>query len=115
MKRFFVLILVLALATGLWACAEEKETAVTTQPTVVEDTWEGPTPEDEARDLIGSPVEELLDLVGTPEKIEYYPSPMAEDTDDSIEEGMYYYDSFIVVTLKEGNSEMVYAVEPRAD
>ncbi|MBE6981936.1 MAG: hypothetical protein E7437_06425 [Ruminococcaceae bacterium] len=115
MKRFLMLILVMLLCGGLWACAEEKEAAVTTQPTVVEDTWEGPTPEDEARDLIGSPVEELLNLVGTPEKIEYYPSPMSEDTDYPIEEGMYYYDSFVVVTLKEGESEMVYGVEPRVD
>ena len=115
MKRFLVLILVMLLSVGLWACAEEKQAGVTTQPTFVEDTWEGPTPEDEARDLIGFPVEELLNLIGTPERIEYYPSPMSEDVDELIEEGLYYYDGFVVVTLKEGESEMVYSVEARED
>ena len=62
-------------------------------------------------DLIGADVQELLTLLGAPQKIEYYPSPMGEDTDEPIEEGMYYYDGFVVITLKEGNSEIVYSVE----
>ena len=115
MRRILVMLLVLTLAATLLACSGEKtEQKGATEPQVqTMDTWEGPTPEDEARDLLGQDVQELLTLLGAPQKIEYYPSPMGEDTDEPMEEGMYYYDGFVVITLKEGESEIVYSVENR--
>ena len=119
MKGILVMLLSLLLTVSLMACAGEKTEGGDkgenqTQPQTL-DTWEGPTPEDEARDLIGQDVQELLNLLGAPEKIEYYPSPMGEDTDEPIEEGLYYYDGFVVITLKEGTGETVYSVEQRQD
>ena len=99
----------------LCACASEEETAAQqTSPTedgsyVTE--FEGPTPMDEASMLVGEDVEQLLLLVGAPERIEFYPSAINEGDEVTIEEGMYFYSDFVVYTLKEGNSEIIYSVE----
>lgn len=124
MKRLIALILSLCLILSLSACgsqdAQQTETTApveTTQP----ETTEAPTETEEATEaepeadspkaiaqsLIDHPVSELIDAIGEPESKDYAPSCLVVGGED----GNFYYDGFIVYTIKNGDSEKVYFVE----
>lgn len=131
MKKFIVMMLVALMLVGLCACggketpAEEdvqinvtpkvEETVAVSNETHVEDATEAPTEEApaEATDLkalaescIGKDVSELFALIGEPTSSDYAPSCLVEG-----EDGMLYYDGFVVYTTREGDVETVYYVE----
>lgn len=58
------------------------------------------------RGLIDQPIEDLYALIGEPESSDYAPSCMGDG-----EDGMLFYDGFIVYTYREGDVETVYDVE----
>ena len=65
-----------------------------------------PDPVEIVRSLIDQPVSELYAQIGQPESSDYAPSCMGEG-----EDGMLFYDGFIVYTYREGDVETVYDVE----
>lgn len=73
-----------------------------------EDVPEEPTPDpvEIARGLIDQPISELYAQIGEPESSDYAPSCMGDG-----EDGMLFYDGFIVYTYREGDVETVYDVE----
>lgn len=85
----------------------------TTAPaeTTVPETEEETEPVDEARVLaescIDKSVEELYKLIGEPDSSDYAPSCLDENGED----GILYYENFIVYTYREGDSETVSFVE----
>ena len=76
----------------------ESEAPVQEEPT--------PSPVEIARGLIDQPVSELYAQIGQPESSDYAPSCMGEG-----EDGMLFYDGFIVYTYREGDVETVYDAE----
>ena len=91
------------------APAEDSE-EVTEAPTdaPAEDVPEEPTdaPAEVAKGLIDQPIEDLYAQIGEPESSDYAPSCMGDG-----EDGMLFYDGFIVYTYREGDVETVYDVE----
>ena len=81
--------------------------AETTDPETTEET----EPVDEARVLaescIDKSVEELYKLIGEPDSADYAPSCLDENGED----GILYYENFIVYTYREGDNETVSFVE----
>ena len=81
--------------------------AETTAPETEEET----DPVDEARVLaescIDKSVEELYKLIGEPDSSDYAPSCLDENGED----GILYYENFIVYTYREGDNETVSFVE----
>ena len=79
----------------------------TTEPETEEET----DPVDEARVLaescIDKSVEELYKLIGEPDSADYAPSCLDENGED----GILYYENFIVYTYREGDNETVSFVE----
>ena len=79
--------------------------------TTVPETEEETEPVDEARVLaescIDKSVEELYKLIGEPDSADYAPSCLDENGED----GILYYENFIVYTYREGDSETVSFVE----
>ena len=73
-----------------------------------EATAEEPTPDpvEIVRGLIDQPIEDLYAQIGEPESSDYAPSCMGDG-----EDGMLFYDGFIVYTYREGDTETVYDVE----
>lgn len=86
---------------------ETTAAAETTAPETTEET----DAVDEARVLaescIDKSVEELYKLIGQPDSADYAPSCLDENGED----GMLYYENFIVYTYREGDSETVTFVE----
>ena len=86
------------------------ETAAPVETTAAE-TTEETEPVDEARVLaescIDKSVEELYKLIGEPDSADYAPSCLDENGED----GMLYYENFIVYTYREGDTETVSFVE----
>lgn len=74
-----------------------------------QDVPEEPAEEDPVeivRGYIDQPIEDLYAVIGQPESSDYAPSCMGEG-----EDGMLFYDGFIVYTYREGETETVYDVE----
>lgn len=76
--------------------------------TPVEEAPEEPAPDpvEIARGLIDQPIADLYAQIGEPESSDYAPSCMGDG-----EDGMLFYDGFIVYTYREGDVETVYDVE----
>lgn len=83
---------------------------VTDAPTdaPAEDVPEEPTPDpvEIVRGMIDQPIEDLYAQIGEPESADYAPSCLGDG-----EDGMLFYDGFIVYTYREGDVETVYDVE----
>ena len=129
MTKMIVMLLVALLLTGLCACGQEapaqedvqinvtpkvEETAAVEETVAV--TEAAPTeaaPADDAADkkalaesCIDKDISELYALIGEPESADYAPSCLVDG-----EDGMLYYDGFVVYTTREGDVETVYYVE----
>lgn len=112
-----IVILLAALMLGACGVAENAPTGTapdqTTQQTQPAGATQGTT--GTAQDLkalaescIDAPVADLFALVGQPESSEYAPSCMNPGVG---EDGVLYYDGFVVYTYKEGDTETVDYVE----
>lgn len=129
MKKLIVMLLAFAMLLSLCACGKEEpaptEAPIKAEPkveatvAVVETPTEAPTEavaaetaapaEDQkalAESCIDKDISELYALIGEPESSDYAPSCLVEG-----EDGMLYYDGFVVYTTREGDVETVYHVE----
>ena len=131
MKKFIVLMLSLLLLVGLCACGSEapeaediqmdvkpkveetiavEETVAEVDPTEAETVAATDAAPDEkalAESCIDKDISELYALIGEPESSDYAPSCLVEGGED----GMLYYDGFVVYTTREADVETVYYVE----
>ena len=131
MKKFIVLMLSLLLLVGLCACGSEapeaediqmdvkpkveetiavEETVAEVDPTEAETvaaTDAAPDKKALAESCIDKDISELYALIGEPESSDYAPSCLVEGGED----GMLYYDGFVVYTTREADVETVYYVE----
>ena len=119
MKKMMTIALCAMMLLSLCACAGANEetrpatTAATTEASV-EVTTEAtelqlPTEQDAkalAESCIEKSVQELYALIGEPESSDYATSCLGEGDD-----GMLFYDGFIVYTYREGDKETVNYVE----
>ena len=113
--RITVALLLVALVLGLCACGQTQAapTDAATQATQAvggeQDATTGTQdPKALAESCIHAPVADLFALIGQPESSEYAPSCMNPGVG---EDGMLYYDGFVVYTYKEGDTETVDYVE----
>ena len=131
MKKITLILLALCLMLSLAACGKEEAPAPTEAPApVVTETpaapaapapTEAPAPVEEApaepsdmekaESCIGGSVEDLYDLIGEPQSSDYAPSCLGGVATGG-EDGMLYYDGFIVYTYREGDNERVDVVLP---
>jgi hypothetical protein len=132
MKKLIAMLMICLMLLGLCACGAKEEPVETVkidaQPKVemttpienVDPTTEAEPTEEEtvaadpaaekktlAESCIDKDVSELYALIGEPESSEYAPSCLVEGGED----GMLYYDGFVVYTTREGDEESVYYVE----
>lgn len=130
MKKIVVMLLAALLLMTLCACGKEEPapTAVDEQinltpkveettPAVVETPTETETETENvettadlkalAESCIDKNVSELYALIGQPNSSDYAPSCLVQGGED----GMLYYDGFVVYTTREGDVETVYYVE----
>lgn len=132
MKKLIVMLLSVLMLLGLCACGSEAPEAediqIDAQPKVEATTpIEETTPATEAEPVveetvaadpvadlkalaescIDKDVSELYALIGEPESSDYAPSCLVQGGED----GMLYYDGFVVYTTREGDVETVYYVE----
>ena len=130
MKKIVVMLLAALLLMNLCACGKEEPAPTApdeqisltpkveeTVPTVVETPTEtaGETEIVEttadlkalAESCIDKNVSELYALIGQPNSSDYAPSCLVQGGED----GMLYYDGFVVYTTREGDVETVYYVE----
>lgn len=137
MKKLLTILLCAVMLLSLCACGGKTETAGGDEPVITigikteEDPTEGVTnaqdttvadPEDtteqtqndeaaekmaQAESCIGKSVEELYQLIGQPNSSDYAPSCLVEGGED----GMLYYDGFVVYTIKSADGERVDFVE----
>lgn len=116
MKKLIALVLALAAVLCLAACgtAAQPTEAPTTAAASVEtteapaDTTAAADPKELAIGCIDKPLSELVALIGEPESSDYAPSCLNPGQG---EDGMLYYEGFIVYTYKEGDTETVQDVE----
>ncbi len=118
MKKLILIVLTLVLVLSLAACgaAQPAETPATTtaaaeesiQTTGAAETTEAQEPAELAKSCIDKPVSELIALIGEPQSSDYAPSCLNPGQG---EDGMLYYDGFVVYTYKEGDTETVQDVE----
>lgn len=135
MKKVLSILLCFVLLLSLCACGGKEEPAAPIQDTPAaapteaptdapaQEATEAPTEEEAAdvpaepaeedvdpvaaaRGLIDQPIEDLYALIGEPESADYAPSCMGDG-----EDGMLFYDGFVVYTYREGDVETVYDVE----
>lgn len=138
MKKIIVMLLALTVLLSLCACGQEapagEEMQITAKPkteesSVPEETTGDVTTGDEtttdttgsettdttapatdkkalAQSCVGKNVSELYALIGQPSSSDYAPSCLVDG-----EDGMLYYDGFVVYTTREGDVETVYYVE----
>lgn len=131
MKKFVVMLLAMLLLVGLCACGQEapaqEEVDFTMEPKVEEtvavteavvsteahdnEPTEVVTPVNDLKTLaescIGKDISELYALIGEPASSDYAPSCLVQGGED----GMLYYEGFVVYTTREGDVETVYHVE----
>lgn len=131
MKKMIVMLLAAVLLLGLCACGQEapveedvqinaepkvEETVAVPEATVGETVAENEsadtaTPDADLKALaescIDKDVSELYALIGEPNSADYAPSCLVQGGED----GMLYYDGFVVYTTREGDVETVYYVE----
>jgi hypothetical protein len=126
MKKIFAMLLALLMlclcACGAEAPAQEdaqlnvtpkvEETVAVTEEVNVEETTvetEAPALDKKAlaESCIDKDVSELFALIGEPESADYAPSCLVEGGED----GMLYYDGFVVYTTRDGDVETVTYVE----
>ena len=86
--------------------APESNADVEAEPEAPAEDEPAPSPVEIALSLIDQPVSELFAQIGEPESSDYAPSCMGEG-----EDGMLFYDGFIVYTYREGDVETVYDAE----
>ena len=137
MKKFCIVLLALCLMLSLAACGKEEapanvavnvevkveqEVAVATEapaptaapveeaPAATEAPAE-PSAMEKAESCIGGSVEDLYALIGEPSSSDYAPSCLGGVATGG-EDGMLYYDGFIVYTYREGDNERVDVVLP---
>lgn len=130
MKKALSLLLCFVLLLSLCACGGKEEpeaTAAVQTPTVAATIAGTETPATDApqstdgteasqdasedpveivRSMIDQPIEDLYARIGQPERADYAPSCMGDG-----EDGMLFYDGFVVYTYREGDTETVYDVE----
>lgn len=131
MKKILSLFLCFVLLMSLCACGSQEEPQAPTQnaptaaPTEAPATTEAAAPDIDPEDaetptveapgedpveivrgLIDQPIADLYAKIGQPESSDYAPSCMGDG-----EDGMLFYDGFIVYTYREGDVETVYDVE----
>ena len=126
MKKFIAMLLAL-LMLSLCACGAEapaqeeaqlnvipkaEETVAATEEVKAEETTaETAAPALDKKALaescIGKDISELFALIGEPESADYAPSCLVEGGED----GMLYYDGFVVYTVRKGDVETVDYVE----
>lgn len=119
MNKLIALTLCLVLALSLTACgtaAQPTEGADPTTTAAAQDTTgaaadtteAAQAPVDLAKSCIDKSVDELYALIGEPTSADYAPSCLNPGQG---EDGMLYYDGFVVYTYKEGDTETVEDVE----
>ena len=116
MKKLIAIVLCLVCVLSLAACgaAAQPTEAPTTAADPVEttgvaaETTEAADPKEVAISYIDKSVSELIAIIGEPESSDYAPSCLNPGQG---EDGMLYYDGFIVYTYKEGDTETVQDVE----
>ena len=135
MKKIVVMLLAMVMLLGLCACGAKEEpvedVTINAQPKVEATTAVDPTSpaaptdpiavtedvagEEEKRiqenkalaeSCIDKDIKELYELIGKPNSSEYAPSCLVNG-----EDGVLYYDGFVVYTTREGDVENVYYVE----
>jgi predicted small lipoprotein YifL len=116
MKKLILIVLTLTLVLSLAACgaAQPAETPAATTAAAAEETTgadqttQAADPAELAKSCIDKPLSELIALIGEPESSDYAPSCLNPGQG---EDGMLYYDGFVVYTYKEGDTETVQDVE----
>lgn len=124
MKKILAMILACVMLAALCACGtngddttvdqtnQTTESTAAPETTVPETTENQPTedavaaPVDLAKSCIDKGVDELFALIGEPESSDYAPSCLMEG-----EDGMLFYDGFIVYTYRLDGTETVVDVE----
>lgn len=129
MKKLVLILLAAVMLLSLCACgadvpegdgdlmitAKPKTENTTEDTTVPEETTAEVTEDTTAADAgkkalaescVGKNVSELYELIGQPNSSDYAPSCLVDG-----EDGMLYYDGFVVYTTREGDVETVYYVE----
>ena len=124
MKKLILIVLSIVLVLSMAACgaAQPAETTGATAA-VVEDTaevtgaiettgavetTEAQSAAEIAKGCIDQPLADLVALIGEPQSSDYAPSCLNPGQG---EDGMLYYDGFVVYTYKEGDTETVKDVE----
>lgn len=133
MKKLIVMLLAVLMLLGLCACGSEapaeENVQIEAQPKVeatapIEETTaevEETTAQEEtvaaadpaadkkalAESCIDKDISELYALIGEPESSDYAPSCLVEGGED----GMLYYEGFVVYTTRDADGETVYYVE----
>lgn len=115
MKKIIALLLVCLSVLWLCACGQPEDggTAAPSETTgTVQDSQEigdaAADPKALAQSCEGESLEVLFGLIGQPQSSEYAPSCLNPGQG---EDGMLYYDGFVVYTYKEGGTETVEYVE----
>lgn len=131
MKKFTIVLLTLCLLLSLAACGKEEAPAPTAAPApAAPAATEAPAPApteapvaeeapaepelsdfEKAESCIDGSVEDLFALIGEPQSADYAPSCLGGVATGG-EDGMLYYDGFIVYTYRENGEESVYTVMP---
>ncbi|MBE6970399.1 MAG: hypothetical protein E7442_09835 [Ruminococcaceae bacterium] len=132
MKKICIVLLALCLMLSLAACGKEEAPAptqapaapaapVATEAPAAPAATEAPAAEEpaepelsdfeKAESCIDGSVEDLYALIGEPNSADYAPSCLGGVATGG-EDGMLYYDGFIVYTYREGDNESVYTVMP---
>lgn len=127
MKKGIVALISLVLVLALCACGGQEKNP-TTPPTAAPTETKAPqaateevaVPETTApqqteaeqdmvalvREYIDKPIEDLYEVIGQPLSSDYASSCMGDG-----EDGLLFYDGFVVYTYREGDTETVYDVE----
>ena len=130
MKKICVILLALCLVLSFAACGKEEAPAPTAAPApAAPAATEAPAPApteapaeeapaepelsdfEKAESCIDGSVEDLFALIGEPNSADYAPSCLGGVATGG-EDGMLYYDGFIVYTYRENGEESVYTVMP---
>ena len=135
MKKTTAILISVLIVLMLCACGKSGVVSVTTEPApsaqvstestpevestpdVVEDSTEDNTPDtgldaqaqelfEKAQALKGEDIEKLYEAIGYPQSSDYAPSCLAQGGQD----GELLYDGFVVISFKNGDTEVVYEV-----